>query len=193
MSTLNTEMKGLTDQKRGNTLYSATKPPGFSGVHVTRSLFALHDIPGGNYYNSVLSSVLSKDESFPLISGTIWKQNMSSLVQTARREFEDPKGVLIIRISKKNRQHNDQKKKSNSYITIYSPFLCLTIRLTAMVHKPGQIPFRTSINNSKNKISFICCASSLQNFCGHHHKLINHYDISNEYFPITYIFSFLYH
>jgi hypothetical protein len=74
-------------------------------------LFALHDIPGGNYYNSVLSSVLSKDESFPLISGTIWKQNMSSLVQTARREFEDPKGVLIIRISKKNRQHNDQKKK----------------------------------------------------------------------------------
>ena len=70
---------------------------------VRAGLFALHDIPEGNYYNSVLSSVLSKDESFHLISGTIWKQNMSSLVQTARREFEDPKGVLIIRISKKNR------------------------------------------------------------------------------------------
>ena len=27
-------------------------------------------------------------------------------------EFEDTKGVIIIRISKKNRQHNGQKKKS---------------------------------------------------------------------------------
>jgi hypothetical protein len=26
-------------------------------------------------------------------------------------EFEDTKGAIIIRISKKNRQHNDQKKK----------------------------------------------------------------------------------
>jgi len=26
-------------------------------------------------------------------------------------EFEDTKGVITIRISKKNRQHNDQKKK----------------------------------------------------------------------------------
>jgi hypothetical protein len=26
-------------------------------------------------------------------------------------EFEDTKGIIRIRISKKNRQHNDQKKK----------------------------------------------------------------------------------
>jgi hypothetical protein len=28
-----------------------------------------------------------------------------------KEEFEDTKGVIRIRISKKNRQHNDQKKK----------------------------------------------------------------------------------
>ena len=28
-----------------------------------------------------------------------------------QKEFEDTKGVIRIRISKKNRQHNDQKKK----------------------------------------------------------------------------------
>jgi hypothetical protein len=30
---------------------------------------------------------------------------------TQLEEFEDTKGVIIIRISKKNRQHNGQKKK----------------------------------------------------------------------------------
>jgi len=29
----------------------------------------------------------------------------------SQEEFEDTKGVIIIRISKKNRQHNGQKKK----------------------------------------------------------------------------------
>jgi hypothetical protein len=28
-----------------------------------------------------------------------------------QEEFEDTKGAIIIRISKKNRQHNDRKKK----------------------------------------------------------------------------------
>jgi hypothetical protein len=32
-------------------------------------------------------------------------------VKMFKEEFEDTKGVIIIRISKKNRQHNDQKKK----------------------------------------------------------------------------------
>jgi len=36
------------------------------------------------------------------ISSTLWE------------EFEDTKGVIIIRISKKNRQHNGQKKKYKS-------------------------------------------------------------------------------
>jgi hypothetical protein len=31
-----------------------------------------------------------------------------------QEEFEDTKGVIRIRISKKNRQHNDQKKKDKS-------------------------------------------------------------------------------
>ena len=31
-------------------------------------------------------------------------------------EFEDIKGVIRIQISKKNRQHNDQKKKYKTYI-----------------------------------------------------------------------------
>ena len=35
-------------------------------------------------------------------------------------EFEDTKGVIRMRISKKNRQHNDQKKKSTKgQTTIY--------------------------------------------------------------------------
>ena len=32
-------------------------------------------------------------------------------VDTKQKEFEDTKGAIRIRISKKNRQHNDQKKK----------------------------------------------------------------------------------
>ena len=34
-------------------------------------------------------------------------------VNLLQEEFEDTKGVIRIRISKKNRQHNDQKKKHN--------------------------------------------------------------------------------
>jgi hypothetical protein len=30
----------------------------------------------------------------------------------SQEEFEDTKGVITIRVSKKNRQHNGQKKKS---------------------------------------------------------------------------------
>jgi hypothetical protein len=33
------------------------------------------------------------------------------LTISVEEEFEDTKGVIRIRISKKNRQHNDQKKK----------------------------------------------------------------------------------
>ena len=34
-----------------------------------------------------------------------------SVVLRDQEEFEDTKGVIIIRLSKKNRQHNGQKKK----------------------------------------------------------------------------------
>jgi hypothetical protein len=36
-----------------------------------------------------------------------------------QEEFEDTKGVVIIRKSKKNRQHNDQKKKNKGQTTIF--------------------------------------------------------------------------
>ena len=39
-------------------------------------------------------------------------------------EFEDTKGVIRMRISKKNRQHNDQKKKSTKgQTTIYKTYI----------------------------------------------------------------------
>ena len=36
---------------------------------------------------------------------------LSDIVLTLQKEFEDNKGVIRIRTSKKNRQHNGQKKK----------------------------------------------------------------------------------
>ena len=39
----------------------------------------------------------------------LWKENLNS---DGQEEFEDNKGVNRICISKKNRQHNGQKKKS---------------------------------------------------------------------------------
>jgi len=37
--------------------------------------------------------------------------NLQNGLSVYKEEFEDTKGVIRIRISKKNRQHNDQKKK----------------------------------------------------------------------------------
>ena len=37
--------------------------------------------------------------------------NSTKINKTLYEEFEDTKGAIIIRISKKNRQHNGQKKK----------------------------------------------------------------------------------
>ena len=39
-----------------------------------------------------------------------WMLAVLSVVLRDQEEFEDTKGVIIIRLSKKNRQHNDQKK-----------------------------------------------------------------------------------
>jgi hypothetical protein len=40
-----------------------------------------------------------------------------------KEEFEDTKGVIKIHISKKNRQHNDQKKKCKRQPTIYNTYI----------------------------------------------------------------------
>jgi hypothetical protein len=42
---------------------------------------------------------------------------------TIIEEFEDTKGVIRIHISKKNRQHNDQKKKYKGQTTIYKAYI----------------------------------------------------------------------
>jgi hypothetical protein len=39
-----------------------------------------------------------------------------------KEEFEDTKGVIRIRKSKKNRQHNGQMKKYKKQTTIYSTY-----------------------------------------------------------------------
>jgi len=47
-------------------------------------------------------------------SGTVLTENLNE----KQEEFEDTKGAIRIRISKKNRQHNGQKKKykrTNNY------------------------------------------------------------------------------
>jgi len=41
---------------------------------------------------------------------------------TLLEEYEDTKGVNRIRISKKNRQHNGQKKKYKGQTTIYKAY-----------------------------------------------------------------------
>jgi hypothetical protein len=48
---------------------------------------------------------MEKGELVPLVSINWY------LVQLEQEEFEDTKGVIRIHISKKNRQHNGQKKK----------------------------------------------------------------------------------
>ena len=43
--------------------------------------------------------------------GELMQEKYVGLLFSERRELEDTKGVIIIRISKKNRQHNGLKKK----------------------------------------------------------------------------------
>jgi hypothetical protein len=42
--------------------------------------------------------------------------NNGSIFNLLQEEFEDTKGVIIIRKSKKDRQHNDQKEKGQTTI-----------------------------------------------------------------------------
>ena len=44
-------------------------------------------------------------------TGTVLIQLCITRIKRYEEEFEDTKGVIRIRILKKNRQHNDQKKK----------------------------------------------------------------------------------
>ena len=52
-------------------------------------------------------SLFSRLQDGSLYSPCLLCLNMNSL----QEEFEDTKGVIRIRISKKNRQHNDEEKK----------------------------------------------------------------------------------
>jgi hypothetical protein len=55
-------------------------------------------------------------------------------------EFEDTKGAIIIRISKKNRQHNGQKKK---YKRINNDLQNIHIKLKIIVAVPMSFQFET--------------------------------------------------
>jgi hypothetical protein len=44
-----------------------------------------------------------------------------------QEEFEDNKGVIRFCISKKNRQHNSQKKKYKGQTTIYKTYITLSV------------------------------------------------------------------
>ena len=54
-----------------------------------------------------------------------------------KEEFEDTKGVIRIRISKKNRQHNDQKKK---YKRTNNDLQNIHIELKIEEHEPHLKP-----------------------------------------------------
>jgi hypothetical protein len=47
---------------------------------------------------------------------------MYGILWFVEEEFEDTKGAIRIRISKKNRQYNDQKKREKEQITIYKTY-----------------------------------------------------------------------
>ena len=59
----------------------------------------------------------------------LWKSNI-------QEEFEDTKGVIRIRKSKKNRQHNDQTKKDKQRSTKY--IHTTKDRVTRTSLKPGD-------------------------------------------------------
>jgi len=44
---------------------------------------------------------------------------LNKMVVLSKEKFEDTKGVIRIRKSKKDRQHNDQKKRTKGQTTIY--------------------------------------------------------------------------
>jgi hypothetical protein len=49
-------------------------------------------------------------------------KNIRISVKVTQKEFEDTKGAIRIRISKKNRQHNGQKKKYKRTQHVFSGF-----------------------------------------------------------------------
>ena len=62
-----------------------------------------------------------------------WKTKLSSFPKYIQEELKDTKGVIIIRISKKNRQHNSQKKKYRRTNNIVHDKIALTMRYTLVV------------------------------------------------------------
>jgi hypothetical protein len=65
------------------------------------------------------SSIIDLLEILRITTYKLNKKNPLKLYNITKdilEEFEDIKGVIRIQISKKNRQHNDQKKKYKTYI-----------------------------------------------------------------------------
>jgi hypothetical protein len=74
--------------------------------------------------------------------------------QVCKEEFEDTKGVIRIRKSKKNRQHNEQKKKykrTNNDLTgkiEFGTITVLPIRNTCVTINHGCVPFIVNTSRS---------------------------------------------
>jgi len=49
----------------------------------------------------------------------MYKQQHNPKIKTIQEEFEDTKGVIRIRKSKQDRQHNGKKKRTKGQTTIY--------------------------------------------------------------------------
>jgi peptidyl-tRNA hydrolase len=60
----------------------------------------------------------------------------SNKIMVLREEFEDTKGEIRIRMSKKNRQHNGQKKKYNEHtvMTLSRYMVIIYIRRAVVNH-----------------------------------------------------------
>ena len=72
---------------------------------------------------TILRSCLLLKEQTDQFQNDIILRRQSSNVRKLSEEFEDTKGLIRICISKKNRQHNDQKKSTKGQTTIYKTYI----------------------------------------------------------------------
>jgi len=92
----------------------------FLQVKIETDLNNVHQL----YRNPLYFSIVSKEE-------LLKKKNIR------QEEFEDTKGVIRIRISKKNRKHNGQKKSTKVQTTIYKTYTKTKARVTGTPLKTG--------------------------------------------------------
>ena len=84
------------------------------------------------YWLSDAYEVLVRGECHPLLvrekksSNTFVLPNLDyriKYMEQTKKKFDDTKGAIRIRISKKNRQHNGQKQSTKGQTTIYKTYI----------------------------------------------------------------------